>query len=117
MDAMNFAVVIAAILVSNFTVIFIIFHALKLEKETKLAMIEKGMDPEKKAPKNPASTLKLAILCVGFAIGIIVGYLLNQATSMDVFADYLSMILLWGGLALFLSYSLESRKKGAGIPA
>ncbi len=117
MEIKNFIIALVAILVSNFTVIFIIYHATKAEKAKKLAMIEKGMDPDKIKPKNPASTFKTAILFIGLAIGILAGHTLNEFTSINPFAAYLSMILLFGGWALMMFYMRESRQKDNEISA
>ncbi len=117
METKNFFIALVAILVSNFTVIFIIYHAIKSEKERKLAMIEKGMDPDKIKPKNPASTFKTAILFIGVAIGILAGHVLNEFTSIVSFAAYLSMILLFGGWALLVFYMRESRQEDKDLSA
>ena len=100
----------------SFFVIYIIFYAIKSEHKVKMALIEKGMDPSlaskraRRHPGNPSSLLKNGLFFIGLALGILMGYLLNQSADMNVWVAYPSMILIFGGLALIGYYSMARRQ-------
>lgn len=114
MEASELIIPILAIVVTNFTVVFVIYYGLKTENTRKLALIEKGMDPslaERKPPKDINTTLKNGIFIIGIAIGIVFGYILTLLLPIQLYVSYPSMILLFGGLALIIYYGIENRKR------
>lgn len=79
----------------------------------RLALIEKGADPKLFKIRDAGSafrSLKLGLFLIGIAIGIISGYFLKEA-GMDEGPAYLSMIFLFGGIALAASYLLQKKNK------
>jgi len=98
----------------SFLVLYIIFYAIKSEHKVKMALVEKGMDPSlasKKArrhPRNHSNLLKNGLFFIGLALGILMGYLLNQSAGMNVWVAYPSMILVFGGLALIGYHAMEN---------
>lgn len=77
----------------------------------RLALIEKGANPELFKTKDTGSafrTLKLGLFFIGIAIGIIGGYFLTNS-GMEEEPAYFSMIFLFGGIALAASYFLQKK--------
>lgn len=77
----------------------------------RLALIEKGANPELFKTKDSGSafrTLKLGLFFIGIAIGIIGGYFLTNS-GMEEEPAYFSMIFLFGGIALAASYFLQKK--------
>lgn len=78
----------------------------------RLALIEKGADPElfkSKAGTNSGhGSFKFGLFCIGIALGIIAGYFLSEAGMQEVSA-YFSMIFLFGGIALVISFFLQKK--------
>lgn len=86
-------------------------HLTTRNKE-RLAMIEKGVSPEiftqKAEPKSGYGNFKFGLFLIGIAIGIVAGYFLMEA-GMDEGAAYFSMIFLFGGIGLVVSFLLQKR--------
>ena len=86
-------------------------HLTTRNKE-RLALIEKGADPElfkqKNEPDSGYGTFKFGLFLIGIAIGIITGYYLHEA-GMDETAAYFSMIFLFGGIGLVVSFLLQKK--------
>ena len=78
----------------------------------RLSLIEKGADPQlfksKAEPNSGTWILKMGLFLIGIAIGIVAGYFLEQA-GMNNVAAYFSMIFLFGGIGLVVSYLLQGK--------
>ncbi len=86
--------------------------ALGVRNKERKIMMEKGVDPSTfaTARKPTSASLKFGLLFVGVAIGIILGNILYEFTTMGEEAAYFSMIFLFGGLGLVVDYFLEKRE-------
>ena len=87
---------------------------LVLRHRERKALIEKGMELNFLKGDRKCSTLnslKYGILLIGFAIGILVGNILDAFTRLNEEVSYFSMIFLFGGLALLIFY-LIAKKQG-----
>lgn len=86
-------------------------HLTTRNKE-RLAMIEKGVNPEiftqKSEQKSEYGNFKFGLFMIGVALGIIAGYFLSEA-GMDGTAAYFSMIFLFGGIGLIVSFLLQGK--------
>ncbi len=92
-----------------------IFGIVYLNKREKLAMIERNMDPRSYKPQSaPYQNLKWGLLLIGSGIGLFLAYVLNRSIfnsfDDDVFFLYVSLIAIFGGAGLFLSYRIEKRE-------
>ena len=86
-------------------------HLTTRNKE-RLALIEKGADPElfkqKVEPTNGYGNFKFGLFMIGIALGIVAGYFLHQG-GMDEGSAYFSMIFLFGGIGLVVSFLLQEK--------
>jgi hypothetical protein len=88
-------------------------HLTTRNKE-RLALIEKGADPELFKAKPELGTghrnIKAGLFLIGIAIGILAGYFLAEGGMQETPA-YFSMIFLFGGIALVISHYLEKKNQ------
>ena len=117
MDTGNLGI-LAGIVIST-GLFAMIFGIVYLAKRERLSMIERGMDPRRYKPQSaPFLTLKWGLLLIGCGLGLFLAYLLDHSlfTRMhDDFDDgnpaiYFSMIAMFGGAGLFLSYKIEKKE-------
>lgn len=92
-----------------------IFGIVYLYKRERMAMIERGMDPRSYKPQSaPYQNLKWGLLLIGSGIGLFLAFILDHGmfSTMDdsVFFLYLSLIAIFGGCGLFLSYRIEKKE-------
>lgn len=89
-------------------VILSLYFYFKARNKERMAMIEKGMEiPIKQKQGNPIKTLKVGIFFMGIALGIFFGHIVGSYTKIDEVVSFFVMILLFGGIALTLSYIIE----------
>ena len=78
----------------------------------RLALIERGADPElfkqKEVPKSRFGNFKFGLFLIGIGIGIVAGYFLCEA-GMNESAAYFSMIFLFGGIGLVVSFLMQEK--------
>jgi predicted MFS family arabinose efflux permease len=79
----------------------------------RMTMLEKGTDPSLFNTKSNSTsqTLKFGMLCVGIAVGILIGNLLYRNDWLDESVAYLSMIFLFGGISLILNFIIDRKIK------
>lgn len=117
MDSHNFVfLMIIIVSLGFFALIFSIFY---MQKREKMAMIERGMDPRVyKQQSAPFRYLKWACLLMGSGLGLFVANILDRTlmTAIDHNGDqdnpaiYFSLIALFGGIGLFVSYLIEKKE-------
>jgi hypothetical protein len=78
----------------------------------RLALIEKGADPSLFKTKSDIfsgyRTFKTGLFLIGIALGIIAGYFLTEG-GMEETPAYFSMIFLFGGIGLVVSFLLQKK--------
>jgi hypothetical protein len=88
----------------------------------RMALIEKGADASlfntgKEGSKSFLNwswskfTLKVGMLAMGIALGIMVGAIMSNAGILDEDANYPAMIFFFGGLSLVLFYVIDRKNK------
>lgn len=89
-----------------------IVYLRKFTNLERMSMIEKGINPADMAVKNsqPIWPLRFALLFIGAGLGLFVGYFLDMSLDMEEVA-YFSMLFLFGGAGLGLSYVIEDKKE------
>ncbi len=104
------------ITVSLFLMIFaIVYVVYTTRNKERMALIEKGADPKlfKSEPRsikvNGYATFKWGLFMIGLAVGLFVGAMFDKYSELPEPPMYISMILIFGGLALVLVYLLRSK--------
>jgi uncharacterized protein YacL len=93
-------IVLMALFVAAGYTIYTFIKASHLER---MAKIEKGVDTN--APSNNRYLeLKIGMLMVGIAFGLLLAYLLEKTLKIDEVVFYPSFMLLFGGISLIASF-------------
>jgi len=113
---MDPAVISVLIPIVMFVVLaLVIIFVRKYTNDERMAMIEKGMTRKEFAADYTQlslfNTLRIALLLVGAGIGLMFANLLANLFY-DREAAYFSMLLIFGGLGLLVSYFMHARKVG-----
>lgn len=102
------------------TVFGIMYVFYTTRNKERMALIEKGADASlfntgKESTGKSFSwskfTLKIGMLFMGIAVGIIMGAVLSNAGLLNEEAMYPSMIFFFGGLSLVLFYFIDRKSK------
>ena len=114
---METTIVFIALFATVFGIMYV--HYTSRNKE-RMALIEKGADASlfykgKEGTKINFSwskfTLKVGMLFMGVALGIIIAAIMSNAGVLDEDANYPSMIFFFGGLSLVLYYIIDRKSK------
>jgi hypothetical protein len=105
-----------ALFATVFGIMYVFFITRNKER---IALIEKGADASLfQTGKSGTSsfswskfTLKVGMLFMGIAVGILAGAILSQAGVLDEDANYPAMIFFFGGLSLVLFYIFDRKNK------
>jgi len=89
--------------------VVLVFY-LFIRRKERLALLEKGQsasifESRKKVPVD----LKWGMLFVGIGIGILIGRILIELTSMGEEESFFSMVFLFGGLSLVIYHFIAGR--------
>lgn len=92
-----------------------IFGIVYLSKREKLAMIERGMDPRRYKPQSaPFQNLKWGLLFIGAGLGLFLASVLDKTVFKESMDDneaiYASLVAIFGGIGLFISYLIEKKE-------
>jgi ABC-type Fe3+-siderophore transport system permease subunit len=112
MATLELFIPIVAIVFSHSLIFGVLFIYLRNRNRERMQMIEKGVDPSIfiQKPKNSLSVaLKYGLFLIGIAVGILMGAVLDETTSIADGAAYISMILLFGGLGLIVYYLIDKK--------
>ncbi|HLN19970.1 MAG TPA: DUF6249 domain-containing protein [Bacteroidales bacterium] len=112
---MEAALVFIALFAAAFGIMYVFYTTRHKER---LALIEKGADATlfNTGKKEPwfswgKFSLKLGMLAVGIAIGILAGALLSNSNIFPEEISFSSMIFLFGGLSLIFFYFTDKKLK------
>lgn len=114
---MNAAVVFIALFATFFGIMYVFYNTRNKER---MALIEKGADASlfnvgREGIKWSFSwgkfTLKIGMLAMGIAVGIMTAAIMANAQILDEDALYPSMIFFFGGLSLVLFYIIDRKNK------
>jgi len=95
--------------VSAFLTIFgVIYVYLTTRNKERLSMIEKGVDPDTFTFRWSRFSLKIGLLAMGIALGVLMGQALTKMGMHEEPAT-ISMIFLFGGSGLVLEYFLAKK--------
>lgn len=88
----------------------IVYISVTAENRKKMAMIEAGMNPEKKKRSSASETLKRALLFIFIPIGFILGKEFSFLSGDSSISGLLGAFL-FGGIALLIFYFIERNKE------
>ncbi len=85
---------------------------LNIRKKERLMLIQAGLDPATfdKSEKKSLSTAKLGMLLVAIGLGILLANIIVRFEVMDRDAAVFSLVFLFGGISLLVSYFLEKKQ-------
>ena len=89
-----------------------IIYLRKYENQERMAMIDKGVDPQFfniKRFRNTSGPLRASLLLIGAGLGLLLGYYLDRAFDMEE-VGYFAMLFIFGGIGLGISYLIEEKK-------
>jgi Na+/H+-dicarboxylate symporter len=100
--------------ISFFAIIFgIAYLYLSTRNKERLALIEKGADAtifmkgrQHTAPIWKVLILNLALLLMGIGVGVFIGSILDQYTTLEEDAVYPASIFLVAGIGLFIGFNM-----------
>ncbi|NEU09284.1 hypothetical protein GZH53_13245 [Flavihumibacter sp. R14] len=96
-----------------------VFSLRYFSNRERMAMIQNGMDPGlQQAQPQPYAVLKWGLLLMGAGVGLFLAFLLDNTVfnfnngdhHRDNVAIYFSLIGIFGGLGLFISYLIEKKE-------
>ncbi|HOI88439.1 MAG TPA: hypothetical protein PLV51_11315 [Lentimicrobium sp.] len=81
---------------------------LMIRRKERMALLDRGLDPRSfESDKTGFSSLKYGLLFTGVGLGLLLANILVKTGVMENDAAYLSLVSLFGGIALILDYILE----------
>lgn len=104
--------VFMGLMIPTVGIFIMIVYLRKFINVERMAMIEKGVDPQLfnlTKPRYTAGALRAALLMIGAGVGILMGVLLDKTWDMEE-AGYFSMLFIFGGLGLAAAYIVEEKK-------
>ena len=101
----------------SFAMIYGIVH-LNIRKRERLMLIQAGLDPAlfEKNAKPALTAAKLGMLLVAVGLGILLANIIVKFNLMDREAAYFSLVFLFGGISLLVSYFLERKQLKDNLP-
>ena len=114
---MGTTIAFIALFATIFGIMYVFYTSRNKER---MALIEKGADASlfNTGKENSTKsfgwskfTLKIGMLFMGIAVGIIAGAILANAGVLNEGAMYPSMIFFFGGLSLVLFYVIDKKSK------
>jgi hypothetical protein len=102
----------AIVSITLFAAVFgMVYIYLMTRHRERMAILEKNIDYPFPVTNFNNITLKYGMFLIGISIGFIMGWFLEQ-NGMSEGIGYISMICLWGGISLIISYiSIQKQKK------
>lgn len=92
------------------TIFGVLYTFLTTRNRERLAMIEKGADPSVFAQQPSRIGIKIGLLAMGIAIGVLLGQLIQHLTPMDGKPATVSMVFLCAGAGLVLEHYLAKKE-------
>jgi predicted MFS family arabinose efflux permease len=84
---------------------------LTIRKKERLSLIQHGADASSlKMDKESNGSLKFGLLLIGISLGILLGNLLTEYTSMQEEVAYFSMTFICGGISLLIYYMMDKKQ-------
>ena len=104
--------VFMGLMIPTIGVLVMVIYLRKFINIERMAMIEKGVDPQLfnlSKPRYTAGALRASLLMIGGGVGLLMGVLLDKSWDMEE-AGYFSMLFICGGIGLGAAYVVEEKK-------
>lgn len=93
------------------TIFGVLYTFLTTRNKERLAMIEKGADPSIFSIQRKRLGIKIGLIAMGIATGVLMGQLIAHLTTMDEEPATISMIFLCAGAGLVLDHYLAKKEE------
>ncbi len=98
--------------ITMFMAIFgVLYVFLITRNKERMAMIEKDVDPNKFLTKPRRIGLKIGMLAMGIALGILIGQVLAATTVLEEEVATMSMVFFFGGMGLVANHFVMKREE------
>jgi hypothetical protein len=97
------------------TIFGTLYIFLTTRNRERMAMIEKGADPTIFAGQKSRIGIKIGLLAIGVALGVLFGQLIAHTTSMDLEPSTFSMIFLCAGAGLVFDHYLAKKESKENV--
>lgn len=89
----------------------ILYVLLMARHRERMSLMERGLSPAEFSNKKGvlSATLRYGLLCIGIAIGILMGNFASNIFDIRPQGAFLAMIFLWGGISLIVSFLIERK--------
>ena len=113
MFQLGIILIVLIVFVTIFGILYVYYITRNRER---LSLIEKGASAELfnkgKGSWSSMLALKLGMFLIGIAVGILMGNILYEVTSLAGATCYFSMIFLFGGFSLIIYYFISRAIRG-----
>ena len=101
------------ILTAVILIVSLAYIILTTRHKERMAMLEKGFDPNEQNEPSFPNSLKIGMFLMGVGLGFLVAFSLDEfiITNNENPAIYPGMVLVFGGLSQVLFYKLTRKKK------
>jgi hypothetical protein len=112
----NGSLALIMVIIVTLGLFVMIFGITYLARRERMAMIERNMDPRIFKPQSaPYQNLKWGLLLIGAGLGLFLAFVLDRMAFQygnddNIFFLYVSLIAVFGGAGLFVSYRIEKRE-------
>ena len=87
----------------------LIFLYIMAKQKERMLLIEKGIDITKLRSKKYAhyTNIRIGILLIALAVGLIVGYIISSITGINVYITYAVCLLMCEGIGFLIYYHIN----------
>lgn len=90
---------------------FMVYIFLNARNRERMAVIEKGLEPEMLnfSADSKWMILRLGMLMIAVGLGFFIGFILEEHSHLPPAASQVTLVLIFGGLALIANFFIERK--------